>query len=257
MNKYHFIKQVALLIGLISMMSNLAYADRDDRDRNEYKGRGDSTERRNYQAPPKSYKGGDVYYKNNRPPQKGYQIDNRYHHNHYYPPAGYPITKLPPKSYNVYHGNSRYYYSGGIWYRPYGGSYVVIAPPIGVYVPVLPSYYTTIWFGGVPYYYANNAYYVWDPGHSSYMVTNPPADINAQEQPPVVTEQLYVYPKQGQSEEQQANDRYACHSWGVKQTGYDPTQPPANMSQDQLNTRRLEYERAMRACLEGRGYSVR
>ena len=254
MNTYRLMKQVLVLIALLSMIATAAFADRDDRDWK--KGGGEGHDRRYDQPVPKSNYGGKTYYKNNQHPPKGYQLDSRYHHNYYYPPAGYPITKLPPKHYNVYYGNTRYYYSGGIWYRPYSGTYVVISPPIGVYVPVLPAFYTTIWFGGVPYYYANNVYYVWDAGRASYVVTNPPANVNAQEQPPVVSDQIYIYPKQGQSEEQQANDRYVCHSWGVKQTGYDPTQPPTNMSQEQLNNRRIEYQRAMKACLEGRGYSV-
>ena len=36
---------------------------------------------------------------------------------------------------------------------------------------------------------------------------------------------LYVYPKNGQSQEQQKKDRYECHMWAVQQTGYDPTAP--------------------------------
>lgn len=36
---------------------------------------------------------------------------------------------------------------------------------------------------------------------------------------------LYIYPKNGQSDEQQKKDRYECHMWAVKQTGYDPTMP--------------------------------
>jgi hypothetical protein len=34
---------------------------------------------------------------------------------------------------------------------------------------------------------------------------------------------LYIYPKDGQSDEQQKKDRYECHMWAVQQTGYDPT----------------------------------
>ena len=36
---------------------------------------------------------------------------------------------------------------------------------------------------------------------------------------------LYIYPKDGQSDEQQKKDRYECHMWAVQQTGYDPTAP--------------------------------
>jgi len=32
-----------------------------------------------------------------------------------------------------------------------------------------------------------------------------------------------IYPKNGQSQEQQSADRYECHSWAKAQTGYDPT----------------------------------
>jgi hypothetical protein len=34
---------------------------------------------------------------------------------------------------------------------------------------------------------------------------------------------LYVYPKQGQSEAQVDRDRYECHLWAVKQSGFDPS----------------------------------
>jgi outer membrane lipoprotein SlyB len=35
---------------------------------------------------------------------------------------------------------------------------------------------------------------------------------------------LYIYPSQGQSEEQLADDRYECHSWAVRESGFDPSQ---------------------------------
>ena len=34
---------------------------------------------------------------------------------------------------------------------------------------------------------------------------------------------VYFYPNNGQSDEQQDRDRYECHSWGVRQTGFDPS----------------------------------
>lgn len=36
---------------------------------------------------------------------------------------------------------------------------------------------------------------------------------------------LMVYPKQGQSSEQQSRDRYECHMWAVQQSGFDPSNP--------------------------------
>ncbi|MGH7907170.1 MAG: glycine zipper family protein [Candidatus Binataceae bacterium] len=47
---------------------------------------------------------------------------------------------------------------------------------------------------------------------------------------------IYIYPAKGQSQAQQDKDRYECHSWAVKQTGYDPSKPQTSnptMSQRQ------------------------
>jgi uncharacterized protein HemX len=43
--------------------------------------------------------------------------------------------------------------------------------------------------------------------------------------PPAAGQQVYIYPNQGQSAQQQSRDRYECHSWAVQQTGVDPTAP--------------------------------
>jgi hypothetical protein len=73
-------------------------------------------------------------------------------------------------------------------------------------------------------------------------------------QPAPSTERIFIYPRNGQSEQQQANDRYQCHGWAVSQTGYDPTQPPSGSPSVQKNA---NYQRAMGACLDARGYSVK
>ncbi len=39
-----------------------------------------------------------------------------------------------------------------------------------------------------------------------------------------VSTKVFFYPTQGQTEEQQDRDRYDCHVWAVKQTGFDPSQ---------------------------------
>jgi OmpA family protein len=38
---------------------------------------------------------------------------------------------------------------------------------------------------------------------------------------------IYAYPAKGQSQTQQDRDRYECHSWAVKQTGFDPSKAQA------------------------------
>jgi hypothetical protein len=43
----------------------------------------------------------------------------------------------------------------------------------------------------------------------------------------VLGQQLFIYPSQGQSPQQQSRDQYECHTWAVQQTGFDPTGPQA------------------------------
>jgi len=64
-------------------------------------------------------------------------------------------------------------------------------------------------------------------------VSHPPVEVTEPEEPvATVTEpaesastQVYFYPKNGQSAEQQDRDRYECYLWAVKQTGFDPSDP--------------------------------
>ncbi len=35
-----------------------------------------------------------------------------------------------------------------------------------------------------------------------------------------------IYPKDGQSQEQQEKDKFQCYSWGKNQAGFDPMEPP-------------------------------
>jgi len=96
-----------------------------------------------------------------------------------------------------------------------------------------------------------------------------PPTVIIREQPPVYyqpstsvtpssTEKIFVYPRQGQSEELQAKDRYECHRWAVSQTHFDPTQSSAgDMPESQRNQMRADYQRAQGACLDGRGYTVK
>jgi hypothetical protein len=67
------------------------------------------------------------------------------------------------------------------------------------------------------------------------------------------SDQWFVYPSRGQSQQQATNDRYECNRWATSESGYDP----------ELRSHRnpdigpVNYGRALSACLEGRGYTVR
>jgi hypothetical protein len=182
--------------------------------------------------------------------------DTRYNHDHYYLPHGHQVAYVPHGAVSLHYGGSPYYFHGGIWYRPYGYHYAVVAPPFGLVVPFLPPFYTTIWVHGAPYYYANDVYYAWHSDEHGYVVTRPPneAEVSTDAH---VNNDLFIYPKNGQSEQQQSTDRFECHSWANKETSYDPSLPGGGVQDKEANDKRASYFRAMTACLEGRGYSVK
>ena len=206
-------------------------------------------------------------------------LDARYHHDHYYPPVGFVFGALPHDYIAIGFGSAHFYFGAGVWYRAYApGQFVVVAPPVGVLIPALPPYYSTVWVGGVPYYYANNVYYV--QTSQGYMVATPPPPGTIVEQPlasappPVAavtpapaptpiapapapatsSQQVFAYPLHEQNAQQQAKDRYECHTWAVGQTGLDPSKPPPGGATAMQSD---DYRRAMGACLEARGYTVK
>jgi len=189
-----------------------------------------------------------------------YRFNRQLEPKRHYPKEGLKIRVLPKKRHVIHYHDHNYFYWDGIWYSSIGAEFVVIRPPLGIIVPILPAFYTTIWFGDIPYYYANDVYYVWRDDLNGYEVVEFPDDNEAKAAISYKADKLFVYPKKGQSKQQQADDEYACHRYGVEQTGYDPTQPAskdsANASQKQLSEQRQDYQRAMKSCLEARDYSV-
>jgi hypothetical protein len=210
-------------------------------------------------------------------------LDSRYNHGRYYAPVGTVARALPGEYRAYYHRGAPYYFSGGVWYAPRGPGFVVVTPPIGLGIAVLPPYYSTLWIGGIPYYYADNVYYTAAPDQSGYVVATPPpnppddgglgapppdgsgGDPNAaagggsyapsvpQAQSP---SDFIIYPKQGQSKDQQAADQYECNNWAKGQTGFDPTQPNGGVAAGDADRAHSNYDRAMAACLQGRGYQL-
>lgn len=185
-------------------------------------------------------------------------FDNRFAHDHVYFDRGYAVRQAPRGGYTVVHERDHFWYARGEWYRQSGPRWVVVGAPMGAFVPVLPPFYTTVWFSGLPYYYANDTYYTWVDAQHEYQVVPPPAETDSvgTTQPPP-SDNVFVYPKNGQSSERQAQDRYECHHSAVEQTGYDPTQAGGGVLPEVAAARRSDYFRAQAACLDARGYSVR
>jgi len=184
------------------------------------------------------------------PPRPPLHLDERYHHDHYYPPRGYVAPALPRGAVSIAFGGGRFYFHGGVWFRPQGGRFVVVAPPVGIVVPVLPPAYVTLWIGGAPYYYANGTYYAAMPGQGYAVVAPPPGADAAQPAPPPpppaapkpAPDPIY-YPRTGQSAAQTEADRQECNRWAT-------TQPSAVADAS-------VFQRAVEACMDGRGYTMK
>jgi hypothetical protein len=144
------------------------------------------------------------------------------------------------------------YWRGAFWPRCW------YYPGFAWFLPVLPFGYATYWWGGVPYYYWDNLYYTYSPADSGYVVTQPPPVAGEEPDqsgsagaPADAGADVFLYPRNGQSDQQMSNDRYECHSWAVGQVGFDPTRG------GQQSGNRDDYRRAMISCLDARGYSAR
>ncbi len=126
----------------------------------------------------------------------------------------------------------------------------------GLFFDALPLYYSTYWWGGAAYYYANDNFYQWNGSAGQYQTVRAPETLANQ----VATQgpenlNLFAYPKNGQTTEQQATDRAECQQWATGQTGIDS--PPAGSAAAAAPAaKRQDYLRAQAACLTGRGYSV-
>jgi hypothetical protein len=103
----------------------------------------------------------------------------------------------------------------------------------------------------------DDVYYTWRSDYNGYIATDPPpaaertpADAGDSGTQSGGTSDVYIYPRNGQSDEQTSTDRYECHKWAKAQTGFDPTQSQSSGSA-------ADYRRAMLACLDARGYSAK
>ena len=196
---------------------------------------------------------------NVQPPPVRYDYDRRWGHDHYYPRLGEVIWTLPGGSVSISVGSGHFHYHGGIWYRPYGTYWRVVNAPVGIVVPVLPAVAVVLRAGEVRYWYANGVYYR-PHHHGGFVVVAQPLgdlvrddDLPRSVQAPVVvsTERPVakgrpdpiVYPRKGQSAQEQEADVQACNRWATTQG--------SALSDAEV------FSRAVEACMDGRGYSMR
>ncbi|MGZ3945159.1 MAG: DUF6515 family protein [Mucilaginibacter sp.] len=111
---------------------------------------------------------------------RGAFIGNRFFYG--YPTIGFHLGLLPFGYYPFYWGSDLYYYSGGVFYRPYDdGGYEVTVPPVGAVVPDLPKGAKSIVINGQQYYEFNGVYFqatVDDKGKTTYVVAGKDGVLN-------------------------------------------------------------------------------
>ena len=175
------------------------------------------------------------------------RFDGRYGHNHYYPSRGFVYGTLPLGAVSVGYGGGNYFFHGGVWFRPYGGRYIVVQPPLGIYLPccrpTTPRSGSAACRTTTPTASTTTS----APGQGYVVVAPPPGVDTTQTAPPPapapVAPDPIFYPRNNQSAAQTEADRRDCNAWAT-------TQPNA-MADAKV------FQRATEACMDGRGYTVR
>ena len=171
------------------------------------------------------------------------------------PPFGIIVPFLPPFYTRVWVGPYPYYYANDVYYTPGPQGYTVVAPPPGTIATAPPPGMA------IP---PDNAVTELGPVNNGVQQMAPMPPVSAAPPPTMAPStppphpsavaqaggnQLFIYPRQGQNADQQNRDRGECNSWAVSQTGRHPANAGGQMDPD--------YQRAIGACLDARGYTVK
>ncbi len=128
---------------------------------------------------------------------------------HPYGHRGTVYGTLPRGAVSVTIGGGRYWRHGGVYYRPWGPNWVVVAPPVVLAAPL-----------------------VVDTPRA-----DPPLPVAPSKPDPV------IYPRNGQNAQQTEADRQDCNRWATTQ--------PAALADASV------FYRAVEACMDGRGYTMK
>ena len=163
------------------------------------------------------------------------------YHGAYYGGAGFFLFGAALGAALTYSYSRPWVYPG-----PYPGPYYYYNPGPPVYVQSQPSYVVTPANQGVA-----STQRQYDGVTELGPADSAPEVISNAPAPPA--DRWFVYPSKGQNQQQAANDRHDCDRWAVSQSGYDPGLRVHRNPQ----TGPADYGRALSACLEGPGYTVR
>jgi len=182
------------------------------------------------------------------------------------------LAVLAPANVQAHGGvwNGHYHYGGyhGAYYG--GAGFFLFGAALGA---ALTYSHSQAWANPGPYYYYSPGPPVYVQSQPNYVITPADHGVATQRQydgvrelgpvdgapevrsnaPALPSDRWFVYPSKGQNQQQAANDRHDCDRWATSQSGYDPGLRVHRNPQ----TGPEDYGRALSACLEGRGYTVR
>src|SRR5450631_172937 len=123
-------------------------------------------------------------------------------------------------------------------------------PPMGTVRPTLPGEYRPYYRGRDRYYFNGGVWYA--PRGPGFVVVRPPAGLMISVLPPYYST-VWI----GGSPYYYADNVY--YTWRPDQNGYAVVDPPelgGGVQSADVDRIRNNYDRAMSACLQGRGYQV-
>jgi hypothetical protein len=170
------------------------------------------------------------------------------------PPFGIVIPLLPFGYSTLWLGREPYYYADEVYYVRVPGGFRVVAPPPADKIVVEEPQQPLIAGVSTPVAVPVSPPVAPPPSTAPPPTPQPKAVPTPGSQQPssaTPTDNLFIYPKNGQTATQITFDRIECDRWAIGQTGYEPSQPAVNPG------RRADFMRAAAACLEGRGYHVK
>jgi len=132
------------------------------------------------------------------------------------PAYGSYVNALPSGAVSLSVGGGHYWRHGGVWYRPWGPRWVVVAPPV--------------YYGPPPVFVQERPAVIVEEGP-------PPVKIPPSRPDPI------IYPRNGQTAQQTEADRQECNRWATTQ--------PSAMADASV------FYRAVEACMDGRGYTMK
>jgi len=111
----------------------------------------------------------------NAQPRNNHHRDRPEPHNRYrdLPHWGFKYRAIPRDAFILRHSGINYHYYSGIYYRPYGDSFVVVKAPIGLRVRTLPIGSVHFVVGGRRYFYYYGTYYI-KSVDNDYITVAPP-----------------------------------------------------------------------------------